>query len=280
LSDVPQTAESAWQRREFARGIADGALAFTAPASTGEPLFSRAGPAASPGFTPAVTMAGLISQNSPIPTPWFKDAGDAIFLLGDLMDPEDPLLGLGGSAVLRLVHRLDTGLPPVCDFQKERELHLALRAFICSGVVKSAHDCAEGGLAIALLESCALRPSSQPAAEALGAQVDLTHLTTSTAPDAASVPAGTHPSPSPTGRLDAWLFGEAQARVIISVAPLDAGKVLPQAAILGIPAARIGVAGGTSLEIKTPRGTLNCPIAEIARFPNKPPELDLPESGS
>src|SRR5439155_10952450 len=96
----------------------------------------------------------LIERPEHITTQWFKDEGDAIILLGDLVDTGDPLFALGGSAYLQVIHGLKTGTPPRCDLEKEKELHLALRALIHSGTVKSAHDCSEGGLVVALAECC------------------------------------------------------------------------------------------------------------------------------
>ena len=78
-------------------------------------------------------MVGLIEKPEHITTQWFKDEGDAIILLGDIVDTSDPLLGLGGSAYLQRIHGLKTGTPPRCDLEKEKELHLALRALIYSG---------------------------------------------------------------------------------------------------------------------------------------------------
>jgi phosphoribosylformylglycinamidine synthase len=145
---------------------------------------------------------------------------------------------------------LKAGTPPRCDLEREKELHLALRAFIHSGAVKSAHDCSEGGLAVALAESCISQQIARETPRLIGAQVVLTAL--------AGTPEGT-----PALRLDALLFGEAQGRVIISVAAVNAGKVLAQAKILGITATRIGTVGGGALQIKTPGATLTCELHEL-----------------
>ena len=93
---------------------------------------------------------------------------------GDAVDAGDPLHGLGGSAYLQLIHGLKTGTPPRCDLEKEKELHLALRALIYSGVVKSAHDCSEGGLAVALAESCISQQIARETPRLIGAQIDFT----------------------------------------------------------------------------------------------------------
>ena len=72
-------------------------------------------------------------------------------------------------------------------------------------------------------------------------------------------------APSPTGspRLDALLFGESQGRIVISVAAINAVKVLAQAKILGVPAARIGTVGGEALQIKSIGGTLSCDLRDL-----------------
>jgi phosphoribosylformylglycinamidine synthase len=217
-------------------------------------------------------MVGLIEKPEHITTQWFKDEGDAIILLGDAVDANDPLRGLGGSTYLQRIHGLKAGTPPRCDLEKEKELHLALRALIHSGAVKSAHDCSEGGLAVALAESCISQQIARETPRLIGAQVDLTALAGSPAPpleervgerrpanplDAVASPA------TPALRLDALLFGEAQGRVIISVAALNADKVLAQAKILGITATRIGTVGDQTLEIKTGGAALSCELPEL-----------------
>jgi phosphoribosylformylglycinamidine (FGAM) synthase-like enzyme len=116
---------------------------------------------------------GLIDKPEHITTQWFKDEGDAILLLGEPVDASDPLLGLGGSAYLQLIHGLKTGTPPRCDLVKEQELHLALRSLIYSGVVKSAHDCSEGGLAVALAECCISQQIGRETPRLIGAEIDV-----------------------------------------------------------------------------------------------------------
>ena len=193
-----------------------------------------------------MAIVGLIEKPEHITTQWFKDEGDAIIVLGDIVDAGDPLLGLGGSACLQRIHGLKAGTPPRCDLEKEKELHLALRALIHSGAVKSAHDCSEGGLAVALAESCSSQLVARGTPRLIGAQVDLTEA-----------------QATPGLRLDALLFGESQGRVVISVAAVDAVKVQAQAKILGVSAARIGTVGGEALEIKTPGATLKCAVSEL-----------------
>ena len=292
----PHNPELFWQLKESVRGLADACRAFNAPVTGGNCSLYNQHPAGPIDPTPTVAMVGLIEKPEHITTQWFKDEGDAIILLGDAIDASDPLRGLGGSAYLQRIHGLKAGTPPRCDLEKEKELHLALRALIHSGVVKSAHDCSEGGLAVTLAESCMSQQIARETPRLIGAQVDLTPTAATPSPpleeragerrpvatvDAAApsdMPAGGRTSVSalpaqsdgiaaspgtPALRLDALLFGEAQARVIISVSGVNAGKVLAQAKILGVPAARIGTVGGGMLQIKTPGATLSCELHEL-----------------
>ena len=188
-------------------------------------------------------MVGLIEKSEHITTQWFKDDGDAIVLLGDAVDASDSLQGLGGSAYLQVVHGKKTGLPPRCDLAKEKSLHDFTRSIIKEGLVKSAHDCSEGGLAVAIAESCISQNHGRHTPRLIGAQVDL--------------------SAFKGLRLDALLFGETQARIVISTAADNADQVLAQAAKAGVSAKLIGKVGGTQLKLKTAKGAKSWPLPEI-----------------
>jgi len=246
----PHNPELFWQLKESVRGLADACRAFNAPVTGGNCSLYNQHPAGPIDPTPTVAMVGLIERPGHVTTQWFKDEGDAIILLGDIVDASDPLRGLGGSAYLQRIHGLKAGTPPRCNLEKEKELHLALRALIYSGAVKSAHDCSEGGLAVALAESCISQQIARETPRLIGAEVDLTAV--------AGSPDGTQAL-----RLDALLFGETQGRIVVSVAAVNAGKVLAQAKILGVAAARIGTVGGGTLQIKTPGATLSCDLTEL-----------------
>jgi phosphoribosylformylglycinamidine synthase subunit PurL len=301
----PHNPELFWQLKESVRGLADACRAFNAPITGGNCSLYNQHPAGPIDPTPTVAMVGIIEKPEHITTQWFKDEGDAIILLGDVVDARDPLLGLGGSAYLQRIRGLKDGTPPRCDLEREKELHLALRALIHSAVVKSAHDCSEGGLAVALAECCISQQIARETPRLIGAQIDLTAVSappsppleeragerrSSTPVDAvvqADTPQADHantseararnndllspPLSSKGGegnaaaalRLDALLFGETQGRVIITVAPVNAVKVLAQAKILGIRATRIGTVGGGALQIRTPGATLSSDVAEL-----------------
>jgi phosphoribosylformylglycinamidine synthase len=239
----PHNPELFWQLKESVRGLAEACRAFDAPVTGGNCSLYNQSPNGPIDPTPSIALVGLIEKREHITTQWFKDEGDVIILLGDMVNNSDPLLGLGGSAYLQQIHGLKTGAPPHCDLEKERVLHSTLRGFIFSGLVKSAHDCSEGGLAVALAESCISRQIARDTPRLTGAQVDLAAF--------AEV------------RLDALLFGETQGRVVISVAPGDAVKVMERARIMGVGATRLGVVGGADLSIKTSAAEFKWPVAGL-----------------
>ncbi len=247
----PHNPEIFWQLRESVRGLAEACRAFNAPVTGGNVSLYNQNPKGPIDPTPTVAMVGQIDDPAHITTQWFKDEGDAVILLGLPIDSTDPLLGLGGSAYLQKLHGLKTGTPPRCDLDREKELHLALRAFIHAGSVKSAHDCSEGGLAVALAECCISQQVARDTPRLIGASIDLTGLEEAKPADGGSL------------RLDALLFGETHSRVIVTVAPHAAGKILAQAKILGIPSAQIGTVGGEELELITPGGTFHWKTAEL-----------------
>jgi phosphoribosylformylglycinamidine synthase len=239
----PKNPELFWQLKESVRGLAEGCRAFNAPVTGGNCSLYNQSPNGPIDPTPTIGMVGLIEKKEHITTQWFKNEGDAILLLGDVVDKNDPMLGLGGSAYLQRIHGVKNGVPPRCDLEKEKTLQSTLLGLIYSGDIKSAHDCSEGGLAVALAESCVSNQEGRETPSLIGATIDL--------------------SAQKDLRLDALLFGESQARVIISVSADNAVKVLERAKIMGVPALKLGVVGGNALVIKTPAAEVNCPVAEL-----------------
>ncbi len=240
----PHYPEIFWQLKESVRGLAEGCRAFNAPVTGGNvSLYNQRGALGAIDPTPTVAVVGLIEKPEHITTSWFKDAGDAIILLGAPVDTADPLQGLGGSACLQTLHGKKTGLPPRVDLQVAQTLHATLLGLIYTGSVKSAHDCSEGGLAVCVAESCITQQIARETPRLIGATVDLSAFTDT--------------------RLDALLFGETQSRVIITCKPLDATKVIERAKLMGVPAARIGTVGGEALSVKTAGSEFTAPVAEL-----------------
>lgn len=212
----PHKPENFWQLRESVEGLAEGCRAFNTPVTGGNVSLYNENPSGPIDPTPTVGMVGLIEDEKHITTQFFKKEGDVVILLGELGSE------LGASHYLKVVHGRKEGLPPRMDYTRELALHDALRALIKSGLVSSAHDCSEGGLAVTLAESCI------SGKEQIGAAIDF----------------GT------TGlRADQLLYNESQTRVVISVKKENATTVLALLEWRGVPAKRIGTVGGKTLEI-------------------------------
>jgi phosphoribosylformylglycinamidine synthase len=245
----PHKPELFWQMKESVRGLADGCKAFNAPVTGGNCSLYNQNPGGPIDPTPTVAVVGLVEKSEHITTQWFKDEGDTIILLGDIVDAKDPIQGLGGSAYLQVIHGKKTGTPPRCDLDQAKTLHTTLLGLIQSGLIKSAHDCSDGGLAAALAESCISQQIARETPRLIGANIDLC--------------AFGGPASGPAPRLDALLFGETQSRVIVSCKALDAVKVVERAKLLGVPAARIGSVGGDKLVLKTSSGEFSATVTEL-----------------
>lgn len=239
----PHNPEIFYQLKESVRGVAEACRAFNAPVTGGNVSLYNQNPEGAIDPTPTIAMVGIIQKPEHITTQWFKDEADAIILLGEPVDKNDPMAGLGGSAYLQVVHEIKNGTPPRIDPERENELHGALRSLIYAGGIKSAHDCSDGGLAVALAECCISNHVARETPSLLGAEIDL--------------------SSYGEQRLDSLFFGEAQTRIIVSVKPLDAVKTIERAKLLGIPATRLGTVGGSALSIKTAKGQYTWPVSEL-----------------
>jgi phosphoribosylformylglycinamidine synthase len=263
----PLKPELFWQIKESVRGLADGCRAFNAPVTGGNCSLYNQSPTGPIDPTPTISVVGLIEKPEHVTTQWFKDEGDAIILLGDAVDKTDPLFGLGGSAYLQVVHGKKTGLPPRCDLEVARTLHTTLLGLIQTGLVKSAHDCSEGGLAVALAESCISQLIARDTPRLIGATIDLSAVAADVSPlksgSGESQSRLTSAATSKGIRLDALLFGETQSRVVISCKALDAVKVVERAKLMGVAAVQIGKVGGDKLTVKTTAGEFSAPLTEL-----------------
>jgi phosphoribosylformylglycinamidine synthase subunit PurL len=257
----PMKPELFWQIKESVRGLADACRAFNAPVTGGNCSLYNQSPNGPIDPTPTVVVVGLVEKSEHVTTQWFKEDGDAIILLGAAVDTGDPLLGLGGSAYLQVVHGRKTGTPPRCDLETAKTLHTTVLGLIQSGLVKSAHDCSEGGLAICLAESCISRLVARETPRLIGATVDLSLVGRASSRADGQLDDGS--SVASPHRLDALLFGETQSRVVITCKPLDAVKVVERAKLMGVPAIQIGKVGGDQLVIKTGDGEFSAPVTEL-----------------
>lgn len=199
-----------WQLASACRGIAEACQEFGTPVTGGnvslynETLDSQGNP--TPIYpTPVIGMVGLIQDLQQICGQGFQQSGDVIYLLGLPLDyPTSAALTLGASEYLAAIHGVVAGKPPQVDFDLERRVQTACRTGIRSGWLRSAHDSAEGGWAVALAESCLCGN--------FGADIHL--------------PATLAKSPH---RWDELLFAEGGGRIVVSV---DPAKIDPWEAYL------------------------------------------------
>jgi phosphoribosylformylglycinamidine synthase len=215
----PYKPENFWQLRECVEGLAEACREFNTPVVGGNVSLYNQSPAGAVDPTPTVGMVGLIEKPAHITTQAFKGPGDAILLLGEIG------YELGGSHYVKVIHGRKAGTPPRLDYAKEKAVQAAVRALIRMGLARSAHDCSEGGLAVALAECCI------SAADSVGAEIDLSAF-------------GSQPA-------DQLLFNESQSRIIISVRRENAAAAQALAEWQGVPARRLGHTGGDDLRIKT-----------------------------
>jgi len=205
----PHRPENFLQLRESVEGLAEACRRFETPVTGGNVSLYNQSPAGAIDPTPTVGMVGLIAKAAHITTQAFKEPGDVIFLLGGLGHE------IGASHYLLAVHGQKKGAPPTLDYDKEIALQNALRSMIRMGLIKSAHDCSEGGLAVALAE-CAISGDVVQ-----GAKVQI---------------------PVTAERADVTLFNESQSRALISVSAKNAAAVEALLSWRGIEVLRLGSA--------------------------------------
>lgn len=239
----PHNPELFWQLRESVEGLAEGCREFGTPVTGGNVSLYNQSPAGPIDPTPTVGMVGIIDDAKHITTQAFKSAGDVIILAGPVLDPAAGDLSLGASHYMKVVHGQKAGRTPRLSFDLEKRVQAAVLGLIRDGLVKSAHDCSEGGLAVALAESCI--------GGKLGATVEL--------------PSGPALDKFPAhAARAALLFGESQSRIILGIAPKNADRVLANLAAAKIPHSRLGTVGGDQLSITAHGATLAAPLAEVS----------------
>jgi phosphoribosylformylglycinamidine synthase len=191
-------------------------------------------------------MVGLLEPWERHAVSHFTAAAVSVVLLGESREE------LGGSAWLAERRGLERGAPPAVDLAHERRLHGLLARGVAEGLVSTAHDVAEGGLAVALAEACFTGP------EPVGARVALAE--------------GLRP--------DALLFGESTGRVVVASSAPEA--LLEAAAEAGVAARRIGETGGTRLRIENAAGNawIDAELAPLHEVWSRALPRRLAEAGS
>jgi phosphoribosylformylglycinamidine synthase subunit PurL len=215
----PEKPDVMWQFVRAVEGIGAACRALDVPITGGNvSLYNETdGRAVLP--TPVLGVVGLIDDADRIARRTFQAAEDVVVLLGESRAE------LGGSEYLKVIHGLVRGIPPALDLAREAALQRLLVEGIAAGTIKSAHDCAEGGLAIALAECCF--------DTGLGVSVDVSGVET---PEASLADVAT-------------LFSESASRVVVSVSSSGLADLLARAAAGNVPAVRIGTVGGTRIRI-------------------------------
>ncbi len=191
----PEKPVGYWQLANACRGIAEACEILKTPVTGGnvslynETLDSQGHP--QPIYpTPVIGMVGLIPDITKVCGQGWQEIGDIIYLIGTRLDSES--VTLGGSEYLATVHDTIAGQPPFVDFELEQKVQIACRYGIKEGWLNSAHDCSEGGLTVALAESCLSGNK--------GATINL----------------GITNNPN---RWDEVLFGESASRIVVSLKP-------------------------------------------------------------
>jgi len=209
----PFNPEIYWQFEKVVKGITKACKYFGIPVISGNVSFNNESPKGAVYPTPVIGMVGVIDNIKNVTSNDFKKDGDVILLIGKNKEE------IGGSQYLSIIHNLKKGTPPTLDLKKEKNVQDAVLEIIGQRLASSAHDCSDGGLAIALAECCILGGH--------GAVITLKDKM----------------------RNDALLFGESQSRIIISTGGKNQEKIKTICKKYNAPCTVIGEVKGDSLII-------------------------------
>lgn len=227
----PERPEVMWQFSQTIDGISEACLVLGTPVTGGNVSFYNETEGRGIFPTPVIGMIGIVEDLRHITTQWFKSEGRAIILLGQTRDDL-------GASEYALAHGHLSGMVPELDLQFEKRVQEACLSLIRAGLVESAHDCSDGGLAIALAEAA----FSSYRRNGVGFEVEL------------------------EGELSAaaLLFSETPSRFILSAEASNIGQILEIANQLGVPASAIGRTGGDRIVIRANgQEVINRPLAEV-----------------
>jgi len=228
----PERPDRFWQFKNCMEGVADACKFFNIPVVSGNVSFYNESPKGAIYPTPTIGMIGVINDIKRVCTQYFKKENETIILLG--LSKEE----LGGSEYLKAIHGLVKGDAPQLDLRLEAAVQKTVQEAIKKGLVSSAHDCSEGGLAVALAECCVSNNG-----KIIGSLINNLDF---------------------IGRKDTILFGESQSRIIISCSKKSAGKIKDLAKNFAAPFRIIGTTGGKNLKISNGRNILiNLPIKRM-----------------
>ncbi len=237
----PNDPEIYYQFTECVAGMGEACRMFETPVTGGNVSFYNEDPERAVYPTPVIGMVGIVEDVSHITTVHFKDSGHEIYLIGETRDE------IGGSEYLRTIHDKITGKIPEINLETHKKTIDLLLNLIKGGLVQSAQDISDGGLAVALAECCF--------ANGIGATVTI----------------------ESNIRLDSLLFGETQSRIIFTAKPDQSEKIWEISARHGITVEKIGLTGGENLKIACSAGSPDTiPIRPADIAPERTYVIDLP----
>jgi phosphoribosylformylglycinamidine synthase len=211
----PEKPEIMWQFQETIEGIAEACRTFNIPVTGGNVSFYNDTEGLSIYPTPVLGIVGLLCNVDKSSSPGFKSSGDAIFLIGQNQDE------IGASEYLKHIWDLEKGQPPRIDLQLEKRVHEVCIEAITKGLLRSAHDISEGGLAVCVAE-CAFLEDKR-----LGCTLHLNDQIQS----------------------DVLLFGESQSRIIATANPENKEALIKIAQNQNVPIEEIGITGGENITV-------------------------------
>jgi phosphoribosylformylglycinamidine synthase len=223
----PENPEVMWQFAQVIQGMRDACIALKVPVVSGNVSFYNETDGVPIFPTPTVGMVGLIDKVERVVTPWFKASGDMVVLLGRTREE------LGGSEYLKRIHGQVRGTPPWIDLKMEQAVQSCVLDAIDHEVLSSAHDVADGGLAIALAECCIGGPEKP-----LGVRIERHEMI----------------------RGDALLFSESQSRVVVSLKEANLERLQEIAARHHVPMQVIGAVSGSRFVFQP---LLQLPVDEV-----------------
>ena len=255
----PEKPEVFFQFREACRGISDACRAFETPVTGGNVSFYNESPTGAIDPTPTIGMVGVLERVADRVPSHFSEPGDRILILGSTAGV------LGGSAYWAELAGFVGGEPARVDLDAERRLQRLLEEAAREQLLRSAHDCSEGGLAVTLAEAAIGGPYAR---HAFGAAVDLTGYAD-----------GLDPA--------ALLFGEDGARVVVSASSAAAGALAELCGRHGVPVFAAGAveSAGGALSVKVGGRLLTWDTRHLRRtwfdaIPRRMRHADLDRTGA
>src|SRR5581483_3569852 len=223
----PENPEVMLQFAQVIQGMRAACLALEVPVVSGNVSFYNETDGVPIHPTPTIGMVGILEKVERAVTPWFKSAGDVVVLLGRTREE------LGGSEYLKWLHGLTRGTPPWIDLQLEHAVQRCCVEAIEQGILQSAHDVSDGGLAVALAECCIGAPEKP-----LGVRIQANEMI----------------------RADALLFSESQSRIVVSLKEDGVGRLREIAGRHNVPMQTIGVVGGNRFIVQP---LIQLPVEEL-----------------